>query len=71
MAYLSKMKTLIVEIDSDSKAKELTSILSEMKFVKRVSAVKNPKDIIAALEEHERTKAAITKRKNRAIAKYL
>ena len=65
------MKTLVVEIESESKAEELSSVLSALNFVKRVSAVGKRKDIIAALEEHETIKAAIVKKKNKAIAKYL
>jgi hypothetical protein len=52
------MQTLIIEIDSNSKAKELTSLLSSMDFVKKVSSIRNPK-------------ASIVKRKNKAIARYL
>ena len=65
------MKTLVIEIESESKAKELSSMLSALNFVKRVSAVRKRKDIIAALEEHEAVKAANVKKKNKAIAKYL
>ncbi len=65
------MKTLVIEIESESKAKELSSMLSALNFVKRVSAVRKRKDIIAALEEHETVKSAIVKKKNKAIAKYL
>jgi hypothetical protein len=65
------MKTLLVEIESEEKAKELSSMISSMNFVKRVSTIKKRKDIIAALEEHESVKAAIVKKKNKAIAKYL
>ena len=76
MQYLSLvkfrgMKTLVIEIESESKAKELSSMLSALNFVKRVSAVRKRKDIIAALEEHETVKSAIVKKKNKAIAKYL
>lgn len=65
------METLIVEVESSSKAKELLSILTSMNFVKKVSALSKPKEIIEALQEHENMKAAIVKRKNKAIAKYL
>jgi hypothetical protein len=65
------METLIIELDSASKAKELRSMLSSMDFVKKVSTLRKPKDIIAALQEHENIKASIVKRKNKAIAKYL
>lgn len=65
------MQTLIIEIESDSKAKELSGILASMNFVKKVSSVSKPKEIILALQEHEEMKAAIVKKKNKAIAKYL
>ena len=65
------MQTLIVEIDSKTKAKELSDILSSMNFVKKVSSIKKHSEMIAALQEHEDMKAAILKRKNKAIAKYL
>ena len=65
------MQTLIIEIDSNSKAKELSSLLSSMDFVKKVSSITKPKALIAALQEHENLKNSILKRKNKAIAKYL
>jgi len=65
------MQTLIIEIDSNSKAKELTSLLSSLDFVKKVSTIRKPKALISALQEHENLKASLVKRKNRAIAKYL
>jgi hypothetical protein len=65
------MKTLIVEIESSSKAKELLSILTSMDFVKKVSAISNHKTMIEVLQEHENIKAAIVKKKNKAFAKYL
>jgi CheY-like chemotaxis protein len=65
------MQTLIVEIDSPVKAKELSTMLSSMDFVKKVTSVKKPKEAIAALQEHEQIKAVIVKKKNKAIAKYL
>ncbi len=65
------MQTLIVEIDSDRKAKELSSLLASVDFVKKVSFVSKPKALIAALQEHENMKALIIKKKNKAIAKYL
>ncbi len=65
------MQTLIIEIESSSKAKELSSMLSSMNFVKNVISVKKRKEMIAALQEHEHVKAAIVKKKNKAIAKYL
>lgn len=65
------MQTIIIEIDSDSKAKELSSLLSSMDFVKKVLSIRKPKALIAALQDHENYKAAIVKRKNKAISKYL
>ena len=67
------MQTLLVEIEPNSKgkAKELSAILSSMDFVKTVSSVSKPKALIAALQEHEHSKKAIVKKKNKAIAKYL
>jgi signal recognition particle subunit SEC65 len=65
------IKILFVEIESTSKAKELSSMLSSMNFVKKVSSFSNPKAIIALLQEHENIKKAIVKKKNKAIAKYL
>jgi len=65
------MQTLIVEIDSSSKAKELSTILSSMNFVKKVTTTRKTKELIAALQEHENVKASIVKKKNKAIAKYL
>lgn len=65
------MQTLIIELNSSKKAKELTSLLSSLDFVKKVSSVSKPKALIAALQEHENLKASILKKKNKAIAKYL
>jgi hypothetical protein len=65
------MQTLIIEIDSSSKAKELSSLLSSLNFVKKVSSVRKTKALISALQDDENLKASIVKRKNRAIAKYL
>ena len=65
------MQTLIIELDSNNKAKELSSLLSSLDFVKKVSSISKPKALIAALKEHENLKASIVKRKNKAIAKYL
>ncbi|MES1223533.1 MAG: hypothetical protein ABUT20_49010 [Bacteroidota bacterium] len=65
------MQTLIVEIESTAKAKELSSILSSINFVKKVSTIRKPKAMLEALQEHEDMKRAILKRKNKAIAKYL
>ncbi|MDQ6889556.1 MAG: hypothetical protein M3Z56_04680 [Bacteroidota bacterium] len=65
------MQTLLVEIESDSKAKELTSILTSLNFVKRVSAITKTSEMLEALKEHETIKAYNVKKKNKAIAKYL
>lgn len=65
------MQTLIVEIESSSKAKELSAMLSSMNFVKNVISVKKRKEMILALQEHEDVKKALVKKKNKAIAKYL
>ena len=65
------MQTLIVELESDSKAKELSNILSSMNFVKKVSSINTSKEMLTALQEHENIKAGIVKKKNKAIAKYL
>ncbi len=65
------MQTLIIEIDSNNKAKELSSLLSSLDFVKKVSSISKPKALIAALQDHENLKVSIVKRKNKAIAKYL
>jgi len=64
------MQTLIVEIESSSKAKELSAMLSSMNFVKNVISIKKRKEMISALQEHEDIKKAIVKKKNKAIAKY-
>jgi len=65
------MERLLIEIESTTKAKELTSILSSMNFVKKVSTVNKRKALLAALQEHETIKNSIVKNKNKAIAKYL
>jgi hypothetical protein len=65
------MQTLIIEIDSKGKAKELSSLLSSLDFVKKVSSVQKTKDLIAALQDDENLKASMVKRKNKAFAKYL
>lgn len=42
------MPTLIIELDSNNeKAKELSSLLSSLDFVKKVSAVRKTKALIA------------------------
>ena len=65
------METLLIQVDSPSKAKELSSMLSSMNFVRKVSSIKKRKAMITALQEHETLKAAIVKNKNKSIAKYL
>ncbi len=65
------MQTLLVEIDSPARAKQLTAVLSSMNFVKKVSSHGKRKALISALQEHETIKKSIVKRKNKAIAKYL
>jgi hypothetical protein len=65
------MQTLLIEIESPTKAKELSSMLSSMDFVKKVSSINKRKELISALQEHETIKAAIVKNKNKAFAKYL
>ncbi len=65
------MQTIIIELDSNSKAKELSSLLSSLDFVKKVSSVRKTKALIAVLQDDENLKASIVKSKNTAIAKYL
>ncbi len=65
------MHTIIIEIESSGKAKELSSLLSSLDFVKKVSSVHKTKALIAALQDDQNLKASIVKRKNKAIAKYL
>lgn len=65
------MQTLLVEIESSTKAKELSSMLTSMNFVKKVSSIRKRKELILALEEHETVKKIIVKNKNKAISKYL
>ena len=65
------METLLIQVDSPAKAKELSSMLSSMNFAIKVSSIKKHKVMIAALQEHETLKAAIVKNKNKSIAKYL
>jgi hypothetical protein len=65
------MPTLLIEIEPGAKAKQLSSILASMDFVKKISAIKKPKAMIAALQEHEEAKAAMVAKKNKAMAKYL
>lgn len=67
------MQTLFIELNSNNKAKakELSSLLSSLDFVKKVSSISKPKALIVALQEHENLKASILRRKNKVIAKYL
>lgn len=65
------MQTLIIEIDSNTRTKELSSLLSSMNFVKKVSSIRTPKALITALQEHENVKVSMVKTKNKAIARYL
>ncbi len=43
------MHTLIVELESQDKVKELTTLLSTMDFVKKVSAINKRTQLIEAL----------------------
>jgi hypothetical protein len=65
------MQTLLVQIESPTKAKELTSMLTSMDFVKNVSKISKKKQLIEALQEHDMLKSSILKNKNKAFAKYL
>ncbi|MEO6834248.1 MAG: hypothetical protein ABI378_16135 [Chitinophagaceae bacterium] len=65
------MQKLVIEIESAAKAKELQSLLAELKFVKKVTNVSDTADLPASYKEHQEAKAAIVHRKNKAIAKYL
>jgi hypothetical protein len=65
------MQTLLIDIESETKAKELASMLNSMNFIKRVQKLKSTKSILEALKEHEELKISIVKNKNKAIAKYL
>jgi exoribonuclease II len=65
------MQTLIIEIDSNARAKEPSSLLSSLDFVKKVSSIRKSKALIAILQDHENLKDSIVKRKNKAIARYL
>ena len=59
------MQTLLIEVESIGKAKELSTMLSSMNFVKRVSTIHKRKAMIEALQEHEIIKSAIVKNKNK------
>ncbi len=65
------MQTILIEIESPTKAKELTSMLSSMNFVKKVTAVNKKTKLLSALQEHNEIKSAIVKNKNKAFAKHL
>ena len=65
------MQTLLVEIDSPSKAKELSAMLSSISYVKKVKFIKKADDLLEALQAHKEMKEAIVKRKNKAIEKFL
>ena len=65
------MHTLLVEIESQEKVQELTSLLSKMDYVKKISTINKRIQLIEALQEHETMKTAIVKNKNKAISKYL
>jgi len=65
------MHTLLVEIESQEKVQELTSLLSKMDYVKKISTINKRTQLIEALQEHETMKTAIVKNKNKAISKYL
>lgn len=47
------MQILIVELESDLRAQELSNILSSMNFVKKVSSINTPKEMLIALQEYE------------------
>jgi hypothetical protein len=65
------MTRIIIEIDNAQKAASLKEMLDEMSFIKKVSYLTKSKDMLAALQEKEVIKKAITKRKNPAIARHL
>lgn len=68
---IEKMQTLIIEIGPNGKVKELSSLLSSMDFIRKVSSVRKTKSLIAALQDDENLEASLVKRKNKAKAKYL
>ena len=43
------METLLIQVNSPAKAKELSSMLSSMNFVRKVSSIKKRKAMITAL----------------------
>lgn len=65
------MQTLLVEVESPAKAKELSSLLQSINFVKKVSTLNKSKQMLEALQEHEDMKKAVIRKKNKAIAKYI
>jgi hypothetical protein len=65
------MQTLLVDLKSGAKAKELCSVLSSMNFVKKVSMLSNAKPMMEALQTQEDSKKAFAKKKNKAIERYL
>ncbi|MEO6831818.1 MAG: hypothetical protein ABI378_05770 [Chitinophagaceae bacterium] len=65
------MQRLVVEIESMVRAKELQSMLVELKFVKKVTNVSHTAGLPIAFKEYEEEKRAIVHRKNKAIVKYI
>lgn len=65
------METILVEIESSAKAKEFSSLLKSISFIKKVSPVTRKQDLLLALQEHEAIKKSILKKKNKAFLKYL
>ncbi len=63
------MQTLIIEVESPSKAKELSTILASLNFVKKVSSINTTKVMPEALKEHENIKLVLLKRKIRQLPK--
>ncbi len=65
------MQTLMLNVSTKEKADALKKFLSELSFASDIKLVKDKESLREALTEHESVKAAIVKRKNKAIAKYL
>ncbi|MEI9934315.1 MAG: hypothetical protein WDM71_05570 [Ferruginibacter sp.] len=65
------METLLVNINSKTKAGELKSLLSSLNYVSGVKNVSKKKQLTAALKEHDDMKKSIVKKKNKAIAKHI
>lgn len=65
------METLIVEVESLAKAKELSALLRSIKFVRRVSSVTKKNEMLLALLEHESMTKDVVKKKNKAFGRYL